>query len=319
MNQTTTIHLTGNFLSWHRYFIHLYEQALQKECGYGGNLPVCDCAVCWRPLHAFLPKSDFPQVLADSRTNQYWDWPLTAITGLEASPIFDGSDTSMSGNGVYIANKSDLWTSGVTLPAGSGGGCIYSGPFANMTLNLGPVNLALPGNMTTSNPYNDTGILSWNPRCLKRDLTDAIIQTYSSAATVLDTVLLSPTIASFQLSLQGINLTTGANYIGPHGGGHWSLGGDPARDLFASPADPVFYLHHTMIDRVWWLWQMQDAAARATAGATAIAGTLTFLNSPPSRNASLDDYNEYGYAAGPPRQIRELLSTTGGPFCYIYR
>lgn len=41
MNQTTTIHLTGNFLSWHRYFIWLYEQALQEECGYEGSLPVC--------------------------------------------------------------------------------------------------------------------------------------------------------------------------------------------------------------------------------------------------------------------------------------
>lgn len=41
MNQTNNIHLTGNFLSWHRYFIWLYEQALQQECVYEGSLPVC--------------------------------------------------------------------------------------------------------------------------------------------------------------------------------------------------------------------------------------------------------------------------------------
>lgn len=73
-----------------------------------------------------------------------------------------------------------------------------------------------------------------------------------------------------------------------------------------------------MIDKVWWMWQMQNAEER-TSGSTALAGTLTFLNSPPSRNARLDDYNEYGYAAGPPRQIKELLSTTAEPFCYIYQ
>ncbi|CAN8106402.1 unnamed protein product [Discula destructiva] len=287
MNQTSTIHLTGNFLSWHRYFILLYEQALQGECGYEGSLP-------------------------------YWDWPLSALTGLETSPIYDGSDTSMSGNGEYIANKPDLYTGGVTLPAGSGGGCVYSGPFANMTVNLGPVSLALPGNISTTNPHNDTGIFSWNPRCLKRDLTDYIIQKYNNAAAVLDTVLLWDTISDFQLSLQGINITTGANYLGPHGGGHWSMGGDPGRDLFASPGDPVFYLHHTMIDRVWWMWQMQAPADRIS-GSTAVGGTVTFLNDPPSRNASLDDYNQYGYAAGPPMQIKDLLSTTSGPFCYVYQ
>ncbi|KAG8159792.1 hypothetical protein KVR01_010429 [Diaporthe batatas] len=286
MNQTNDIHLTGNFLSWHRYFIWLYEKALQEECGYEGTLP-------------------------------YWDWPLTAITGLEESPIYDGSDTSMSGNGEYIPNQPDLWSMGVTIPAGTGGGCVFSGPFANMTVNLGPVNLALPGNTSTANPHNDTGILSWNPRCLKRDLTDFIIQKYNSATQVLDTILLWDTISDFQLSLQGINITTGANYFGPHGGGHWSMGGDPGRDLFASPADPTFYLHHTMIDRVWWMWQMQSPAAR-TSGPTAVGGTITFLNDPPSRDASLDDYNNYGFAAGPPRQIGELVSTTAGPFCYVY-
>lgn len=162
-------------------------------------------------------------LFADSFTHQYWDWPLTAMTGLEAFPIYDGSDTSMSGNGAYVANKSDLYTGGVTLPAGSGGGCIYSGPFANMTVNLGPVSLALPGNNTAMNPYNDTGIFSHSPRCLKRDLTDFIIQTYNHATPVLDTILLYDTISDFQQSLQGINLTTGAKYLGPHGGGKSQL------------------------------------------------------------------------------------------------
>src|SRR5688500_3468226 len=32
INQTLTIHSTGNFLSWHRYFTWLYEKALQDEC-----------------------------------------------------------------------------------------------------------------------------------------------------------------------------------------------------------------------------------------------------------------------------------------------
>lgn len=36
MNQTLTIHNTANFLTWHRYFTWLYEDALRTECGYKG-------------------------------------------------------------------------------------------------------------------------------------------------------------------------------------------------------------------------------------------------------------------------------------------
>jgi tyrosinase len=95
------------------------------------------------------------------------------------------------------------------------------------------------------------------------------------------------------------------------------MGGDPGRDVFVSPGDPLFYLHHGMIDLVWWVWQLLDPKTRMQ-GSTAIAGTRTFFNQPPSANATIQDYVEYDYAAGPPRQIEDLLSTVGGPFCYIY-
>ena len=105
--------------------------------------------------------------------------------------------------------------------------------------------------------------------------------------------------------------------IGVHGGGHYTLGGDPGDDVFTSPGDPAFYLHHGMIDRVWWIWQMMSPEERQSSS-KAIAGTRTFLNTPPSANGTLDDQIEFGYAAGPARPIRDLLSTVQGPFCYVY-
>ncbi|KAK1757731.1 hypothetical protein QBC47DRAFT_376864 [Echria macrotheca] len=282
-----TIHYTGTFLSWHRYYTWLYEEALRTECGYTGTQP-------------------------------YWDWGLTAEHGMDTSPIFDGSSTSMSGNGAFIANKSEVILDQpgfipVHLSAGTGGGCVTSGPFANMSVNLGPVSLSEYGGVVTVNP---DGPLAYNPRCLRRDLSTATVARFANASAILHLLAgpTTPDIATFQYYMQG-DLPLGD--IGVHGGAHYAIGGDPARDFFVSPGDPVFYLHHGMIDRSWWIWQMTDPDVRTSAKG-GIAGTNTFLDNPPSANTTADDLIDIGYAGGPPRKVADLLSVVDGPFCYVY-
>ncbi|KAF2270939.1 Di-copper centre-containing protein [Lojkania enalia] len=283
INQTMTIHYTGTFLAWHRYFTWQYEQALRNECGYKGYQP-------------------------------YWNWGLTAATGLENSPMLDGSEYSMSGNGEYIPNQGDINLGGnglpdLILPAGSGGGCVTSGPFKDMTVNLGPTALGIPGGETISNGDG----LSYNPRCLKRDLTNYANQRFANASSIVRLILGTHEINDFQMTMQGI---PGSGDIGVHGGGHYSMGGDPGRDLFVSPGDPLFYLHHANIDRTWWIWQSLDKNTRT--GAQGIAGTGTFLNQPPSPDTTLETPIDLGYAAGPVQTMADLMDTTAGPFCYIY-
>ncbi|KAF7560785.1 hypothetical protein G7046_g3345 [Stylonectria norvegica] len=285
INQTLSIHYTGNFLSWHRYFTWLYEEALRNECGYKGTQP-------------------------------YWDWAKTAVTGLNKSPIFDGSDTSISGDGVFIPDQDDIIlgaSSGlppIYLPAGSGGGCVKSGPFKDMKVNLGPVALDVPGGIEISNP---NGGLAYNPRCLKRDLSDTVNQRYANASAVLSNILKPQNVYDFQMQMQGV---PGGGNIGVHGGGHYSMGGDPGRDVFTSPGDPAFYFHHSNIDRVWWIWQMLNPGKRLS-GSLALQGTNTFLDTPPSAKTTYEDYVTYGWA-GPKIQIKDIMNTLDGPFCYVY-
>lgn len=231
---------------------------------------------------------------------------------MERSPVFDGTDTSMSGNGVQIANEADIQLAlgsypTINLPAGTGGGCVTSGPFKDYTVNLGPAALVLPGGNVSAvaNPLN------YNPRCLKRDLTSAILQRFNNYTAIANLILQNNDIWDFEMTMQGV---PGSGSIGVHGGGHYSMGGDPGRDVYVSPGDPAFWHHHGMIDRVWWIWQNLDLENRLNA----ISGTGTFLNQPASANTTLETFVDIGFANGGPIQMKEIMSTTAGPFCYVY-
>lgn len=141
INQTLSIHATGNFLSWHRYFTWTYEHALRAECDYEGYQP-------------------------------YINWGKYAHD-IVGSPLFDGSKTSMSGDGEFIPHNGTGIPSNdapnFVIPPGNGSGCVTSGPFRNMTVRLGPVTPSLYG--LTPNPQQDG--LGLNERCLRRDLSNA--------------------------------------------------------------------------------------------------------------------------------------------------
>ncbi|MFN0125291.1 MAG: tyrosinase family protein [Verrucomicrobiales bacterium] len=55
----------------------------------------------------------------------------------------------------------------------------------------------------------------------------------------------STTFEAFQTTLEG----------GPHNSGHRAVGGTMASA--SSPADPIFWMHHANIDRLWAIWQAQ--------------------------------------------------------------
>lgn len=120
--------------------------------------------------------------------HQYWDWPRYASSP-ETSPLFDGNDTSLGGNGDYVEHTGPVIVppegvdgGNIQLPAGTGGGFVTTGAFANMTITLGPV-----GGEDGVAPGVDGGLGS-NPRGLKRDLGGAMNTRYANYTTVLSTL-----------------------------------------------------------------------------------------------------------------------------------
>ncbi|KAF2621922.1 Di-copper centre-containing protein [Macroventuria anomochaeta] len=286
IQQSLTIHGTGNFLTWHRYFTWTFEQMLRNECGYQGTFP-------------------------------YYDWAHYAEDP-KSGPFFDGSASSMSGDGEYISgrNSSCFPWDGITGPCymhlepGTGGGCVTSGPFKDFKINMGPLQtmLQIPGGLP-KNPQADG--LGYNPRCLRRDISLQAANATSDSE-VVRLIKNYKDIASFQAEYQG---EFAAGRMGVHTGGHYTVGGDAGSDFYNSPADPAFYPHHAMIDRVWWIWQNLDLKNREKA----LAGSAGGIGDTTARNATLGDPLVMGPFVGYPNvTIGEAMSTIGGPFCYIY-
>ncbi|KAJ5103928.1 N-acetyl-6-hydroxytryptophan oxidase ivoB [Penicillium argentinense] len=277
INQTLKVHYSGLFLPWHRRFVWLWEQALRDECGYIGYQP-------------------------------YWNWPLWA-DDLENSPLFDCSETSLSGNGKFNPDEQPLTAGNITIPRGSGGGCVPQGCGAfgegDFEVHLGPFSRQITSYTEIPEPR-----FAYNPRCLIRSLNNVVAEDYTNT-TLINALMASKDIVQFQTVMDHWPARP-EGVLGPHGGGHFSLG-DSMQDLFASPQDPAFMLHHCMIDRLWAKWQDGDERTRRYA----INGTSTILNPPWAHNVTLDTLMDFG-ALDRPRRIGEVMSPTGRGLCYTY-
>lgn len=270
--RSLNIHVSGFFLTWHRYYLHLWYLDLKETCGYTGVMP-------------------------------YWNWPATA-GDLQTSPVFDGSATSMSGDGLYNDTGPIGLGPNFTIPHGTGGGCVTSGPFANYTTSFAPIDI---GVALSGGPLPPTAF-DYNPACLTRDLNSYVANTWTTQDEV-DAAIALPDIASFQGAING-NVT--ADNLGLHLGAHFSVGGI-ASNLFTSPQDPIWYLLHSYMDKVYTTWQAENPSA-----ADGVSGTETFANTPPSADVTADTYEpDWGYFS-PSLTVGDLLDVTSGPFCYRY-
>jgi tyrosinase len=84
-------------------------------------------------------------------------------------------------------------------------------------------------------------------------------------------------------------------------------------DVWASPSDPVFWMHHSFIDHSWWQWQTLGSSRVST-----IDGTDTHGNT-----ITMDTIIQMG-GIRPDVPVSAIVNTLGGvsiggvPFCYRY-
>ena len=197
-NLTEIVHLSAYFLTWHRYYLHLFEEDLRQTCGYKGAFP-------------------------------YWNWPATA-DNLRGSAVFDGSEYSMSGDGEYVDTGPVVLSPDFQLPHGSGGGCVTTGPFANLETTIQPISIQ---NLIQGLPLPEN-TFALNKTCLTRDLNTYVAQTWCNE-TALYEALESDDIATFDTLINGV---AGGGSLGLHSGAHFVVG-SPGSNIFVSVQDPI--------------------------------------------------------------------------------
>lgn len=96
---------------------------------------------------------------------------------------------------------------------------------------------------------------------------------------------------------------------GPHLSLSFMLHGDASTR--GAPLDPLFMLHHTNLDRLYWLWQQRQPQKRLEeySGKRVSDDVL--------KSASVYDHLDFG-DLGPSTTIGETLDTQHGQLCYSY-
>ena len=269
------IHISGYFLTWHRYFLYLFEKDLRNHCNYTGRFP-------------------------------YWNFGDTASSP-STSVVFDGSPYSMSGDGEYVDSGPIVLGPNFTLPHGTGGGCVTTGPFPNLSVPMKSIPIAFLRNGTLP-----ADAYAYQPNCLSRDLNAYIASTYTNPSSI-QAATHAPDAEALEVAMNG---AIGSASLGIHSGAHFQVGGSAGQmsSIHVSPQDPIWFMMHTYVDLVYDRWQRNNPEVRDD-----VSGTMTANNVPPSEVVTLDSIMPgFGCLDESDIRVRDLLDIQAGPFCYEY-
>ncbi|KAI1845478.1 hypothetical protein JX265_012423 [Neoarthrinium moseri] len=213
----------------------------------------------------------------------YWDWTQDAYR-LPYSPLLDPSPNatafSFGGNGAGECGFVPPTRPNPLLC------CITSGPFVDLRPKY-------------FNNYEQ-------PHCLNRFFSNITQNDGWNGQAYAPEMIANITAnnTKFETFWQALEST-------PHGAVHGSLGGDMVPQT--SPNDPLFFMHHAQVDRLWWLWQQADPTARILD----YSGNKFAAYTGDDTRASLDDIMTFK-GLNPNITVQSAMSTDSSDLCYRY-
>ncbi|KAJ7178099.1 Di-copper centre-containing protein [Mycena filopes] len=242
-------------------------------------------------------------------TSPYWDW-VKDSANVHDSTLFKDSDPT-SGLGGWGDPANDFRVPDGAFSNKSEFRLTYPSPHTlRRNFTLQPfLNFPLPGFLTAAQEQID-GNATFTPA--ERDkLVNGFVGDFKG----------------FQAYFESFN--------GSHGAVHLTLGGDlggtcpsdAPSDCVGGPTfsanEPLFWLHHAMVDKLWSDWQNNHPSNKHAffGGAVEALDNATYYNSFPNGAAPFFTINSTMPSDGlfPQPKISDVLSTTGGMLCYTYQ
>lgn len=202
----------------------------------------------------------------------------------------------------YDADSGDLFQSSMWDADAMGGNgvgddnCVVDGAFANLTVYIGPA--------LTDSPEGYCLQRAWDSSVLPHMVTGNI-----------ETCTRHNDYYNFFNCMVAYSTS-------PHVAGHNSTGGMMS-DIYASAGDPMFFMHHNYVDRMWWNWQIANASSRmydVSGNAwnfTYLKEAGTVLPASLNPNTTLDYVIEVADIV-PNVTIETVMNIQGGYLCYEY-
>ncbi|CCO33139.1 hypothetical protein BN14_07210 [Rhizoctonia solani AG-1 IB] len=218
----------------------------------------------------------------------YWDWTRDAGPNVVDSPVFDPV-TGFGGTGTNITERSPIAT----------------GPFVNFTV------MAYADYFGGGKYYDRPHLLERNFISMPMRNGTIVVVPASEDGTMLserytetmmnNIVNNGQDFESFRSPFEGI----------PHAGIHDTLGGDMGPS--SSPNEPLFWLHHTNVDRWWWKWQHLNNSARA------LQYTGNTVQGSSELDATAQDIMPFlGLMGANEIPVSDVLLTNTSKLCYVY-
>ncbi|KAJ6521931.1 Di-copper centre-containing protein [Mycena vulgaris] len=263
----------------------------------------------WHRWHIY----SFDQALRNSCGYQgpfpYWDWTQDAANFYE-SPFFKDSDPTTGMGG---------WGDASTQFRVLDGGFSASSPFR---LSY-PFPHTLRRNFTLFPPleilFPVPGYVWNHTRPANASFTQPVVDRLIDG--------FEGDFKGFQAQMEGAE--------GPHLNVHFIIGGDAGGSCPSdAPAgctpgptfsanDPLFFLHHAMVDRIWFKWQQRHPRNRHAfaGGSVQRFESAAIFSTYPTGGApflTLDSVIPADGLAASPLTVLDMMSTTEGPLCYVY-
>ncbi|KAI0206828.1 hypothetical protein F4808DRAFT_466770 [Astrocystis sublimbata] len=214
----------------------------------------------------------------------YWDWTLD-VADPATSSIWDPV-LGLGGNGVN-ANETDRLRDALIDSVKDGVYfCVSDGPFAGLNVS-----------------YFRT---KYQPHCLDRNFNSGVdfpgdMLSFAYTPEVLAKINKLPGYDEFRQNLEG----------NPHGAVHSAIGGDMSPS--SSPNDPIFFLHHVQIDRLWSKWQQEKPETRTNE----YAGRRTQAVPENTDEVSIDDIMPF-FGFTEDIKVSDVMSHKTALLCYEY-